>query len=357
MRISCFRFTIGDMALVGAMFVVGSITTSCVSSDMNILGFDNVVEVSTEYTNIDREDLAHPEMISVNDSTMVILDFFGKQLFSSFDLNSGKQICRFGTLGEGPDEILLGTNGSLIGNRFVINNYRPFMVGSYDPWEGDGSLIRKTMESPANLRVSRMAQLSDSIWFSMGLYNDRFKYGLCHEGKGIVDSIGVSVFSEKEGLNSYHKSLAEQGQIAVSADRSRIVTTTNYSDNIDFIKFDGNKLSFIKQDHRRDAELSPEQIGEAFGMTPSVKAPLGFIDVGCNDKYVFALYALHSLEEDDYNSPYILVYDWNGNPVSAFDTKERVYALASNNRILYLLTKEEDDGFSIKKLDIEDNIR
>lgn len=320
----------------------------------SVLEFYTIVRPEVTTTNIDPDLLGRPEAISVSDSLLVVLDFFNGQLYSSFDLNTGKRIMRFGTIGEGPTEFPLGTLGHFHNGRFTLFSRYPSKIGEIDPIHGDTSYSSLGVSIPDKMMVSRIHRLSDSILIAMGSYNEAYKYVLFDVNHGVVDSICNISGKGRNDLNRYHKFLAEQGNIAVSPDLKRIVSTTNYSDNIDFLSFDGSKLRICKLDHERDARLKPEKFGtDAFKMIPDQSEPMGFLNVCANNENVFALYNPSEFAITDYWSPFILVYDWSGNKKIALDTQRNVIDLAANSQDLYLLSINDDGDYAIEKIHLE----
>ena len=65
----------------------------------------------------------------------------------------------------------------------------------------------------------------------------------------------------------------------------------------------------------------------------------------CTDKnYVYGLYSDRTMAdygEGAYNAPYLLVWDWNGNPVKAYKLPKPLYGFALDGNILYGLSREE----------------
>lgn len=320
----------------------------------SVLGFHTTVRPEVLTTCINPDLLGRPEAISVSDSMLVLLDFFDGQLYSSFDLNTGKRIMRFGTIGEGPKEFPIGTSGHFFDGRFTMFSRYPSKIGDMDPALGDTTYSYFGVAIPDKMMVSRIHRLSDSLLIAMGSYNEAYKYILFDVNHGVVDSICDISGKDRNDLNRYHKFLAEQGNIAVSPDLKRIVSTTNYSDNIDFLNFKDGKLRICKLNHERDAHLKPEMFGtEAFQMIPDRNEPMGFLNVCANNENVFALYNPCEFAVTDYSSPYILVYDWSGNKIIAIDTQRNVIDLAANSHDLYLLTINDEGDYAIERINLK----
>lgn len=326
------------------------------TSEWRSLGFNRTISPEIENVNIPDSILGQPEMLSVNDTSMVIHDYHEGHLFTAVDLRTGKAVNRFGTIGNGPSEILVGAVGYINDGDFIVYDDDTKSVIRYDPLVGDSSFRKLNIDIPAEANISRLVMYNDSTGVMMGSYNDSYKYMMFRRNKGVTDSIVEIMGIHDERLNSFHRYLAEQGQVTISPDRTRLAATTNYSGNIDFMRLKPDRLEVIRLNRMRNPELVPKTIANmASQMIPSMNQPLGYIGVASNDDYVFALYAPHNLEEGGYYSPYILCYSWDGEPIAVMDTRQNTYALGANSNSLYIMTMDKDGAYHIQKIDL-DNI-
>lgn len=79
---------------------------------------------------------------------------------------------------------------------------------------------------------------------------------------------------------------------------------------------------------------------------------MGYLDVCANDSYVFALYSPEEFAACNYHSPYILVYDWNGNKITILDLRQNVLDIAVNSSTLFLLTIDDEGEYAIKQVSL-----
>jgi hypothetical protein len=70
--------------------------------------------------NIDQEELAKVEGIQCNDSSLIVFDYHSGESYTLFDVNTAQCYGRFGQIGQGPDEIMLGCPGILSKDVFYI---------------------------------------------------------------------------------------------------------------------------------------------------------------------------------------------------------------------------------------------
>lgn len=319
------------------------------------LGFDKCHKVSLKATDVSEKDLGSPEMISVNDSILVMLDVYDNYLFSSFDIKRGKLLKRFGKIGNGPGEILLDSIGNLRNDEYIVYDLQARSIMKYNPESQDSSYSKLKIEIPKNAYISRIAVPNDSTAIIMGTYNNRYKYAVLNHNGVVSDSLHIISGVDDPKLSASHKFLSEQGELTINSDNSKIATTTNYSDNISFINISHGTLRFIREINLRDPDFSPISMGQGVSqILPSTEEPIGFIRLTSNSNYVFALYSKHSLKEGGYFSQYILCYDWNGTPIIVLDTNEKIFAIASNDNTLFAVTMNDEGLYNLKQFDLRE---
>ena len=62
---------------------------------------------------ISEDSLGRVEGIACDEENLVVFDTRSNQCFTLFDQSSGRQIARFGNIGQGPLEVLFGSSGYL----------------------------------------------------------------------------------------------------------------------------------------------------------------------------------------------------------------------------------------------------
>lgn len=81
---------------------------------------------------ISDDHLAQIEGIQCNDSNLMVLDYHSGKSFTLFELDSGRMIGRFGSIGQGAGEIPLGAYGYLE-KSYIYIPYQPTeYIGKYD---------------------------------------------------------------------------------------------------------------------------------------------------------------------------------------------------------------------------------
>lgn len=336
-------------------FCLFIISCSNKENEWSRLGFDECFNVKLTDTDISDDDLGTPEMISVNDSTLVLLDVFENTIFSSFDVNCGNLIQRFGTVGNGPGEILLGSIGNLRDGEYIVYDLQSRSVVKFNPKKGDSSSTPLKIDIPKNVSISRMVVPNDTTAVIMGSYNDRYKYAVFNKNGIVIDSLCLVNGVDDPHLNKSHRFLSEQGELTMSPDKSKISSTTNYSDNIGFFDISDGRIRTIRELNMRDPEFEPVSMGQGMNrIIPSSEAPIGFIRLTSNSNHVFALYSNHTMKDGGYHGQYIMCYDWNGTPLTVLDTNEKIFAIGANERTIFAVTIDNEGSYKIKKIDLKE---
>lgn len=312
------------------------------------LGFSDVEQCEMTNLNIGGCILGSPEMISASDSSIVILDYYDGNLFSYISRGDTLKLQRFGTIGQGPGETLIGTIGFMDNSRFKIFYDKPFILGEFNVEKGDSLYKNLSFSKPENLDLSTLRCISDSILIALGNFDDKARFVTFNQSGEVIDTSGKLVGSDNPAFNFYHRFLANQGRMELSPDHSRCVAITNFSANIDFMDVTDGKINIVKSSHYQDPELQPIKVGkDLFQMLPTDETMIGFIDVTSNSSYVYALYAPHGIKDGNYSSPYIFVYDWEGTPVKVLEFEAPIYGVSATDKALYLITIDTNGAYNI----------
>ena len=144
------------------------------------------------------------------------MDFHSGDSYTLFDINSGKIIRRFGAIGQGPNEIPLGTYGYIEDKYFYLFYDQIGYIGKYSI---DSLCNTKSISHPHRLakyqleetQLSRAISLNDSIFLGAGTYKSKFQYTLFNKYNNILD-YGIEIYnSNSKDFNKYHKFLSNQG--------------------------------------------------------------------------------------------------------------------------------------------------
>lgn len=330
---------------------------SCIKNDSPISQFER-----TEYLNkvdryIENDSIALIEGIQCDSSILAILDYHSGYSFSLFS-STGEYIRRFGKIGQGPDEILLGCYGYLLNSYFWISYNDPGFIAKYNI-----DSLTKTKEkenyktiTKYNIRDGmflRSIPLSDSLFLGTGVYKADYQYCLFNNKNKVLD-YKLKIFNSGDStFNLYHKLLSNQGVFRKCPTDNKFVNFIYYSSNIDFLEVRDLKISVIKSIRLKNPEFRILRSGPINQTFPNDNNIIGYIDVACTENNVYALYS-DKLLVDNGTANYLcsntlLVYDWKGNPLKTLKLNVDAYYICVNSEKneLYIATKNQEQSWCI----------
>lgn len=154
-------------------------------------------------------------------------------------------------------------------------------------------------------------------------------------------------------LEYLHKgALFSRTLMAVDGTGKRMVATCFGLMDFYSVSDDGD-LSLLKSNHYHFPLFETGTNGPAVIFKKEDRAGITGI---CTDKnYVYGLYSDKTIAEygeGAYNAPYLLVWDWNGNPVKAYELPKPLYGFALDGNTIYGLSREESPKVYILELEL-----
>jgi hypothetical protein len=335
------------------MISCNSGTRKLANTPVSLFGnqYDTLQKIQNNFNN---DDIGIIEGFRNNDSSLIIFDYHSGKCYSLFNLSSQNLIDRFGTVGQGPGEILLGTYGFINENYYYIFNHQTGIIAKYDL----NSLhfnIHNVPKKLVNYKIpdayfSQLIPINDSLYFGAGTYKEKYQY-LLFDSKNEIMDYNVEIYNSKENWHAFNTQLANQGKLRKHPHENKFIFALNISSNLDIVEVSDNKINIIKLLRFRDPKNIPTNSQNIYQVMPDTKNPIGYIDIAAGDKYIYALYTDKKIIEDNgkinhYCSDEILVFDWTGNPVKRYHLEEDAYyiAVSEGNKMIYLATHHDDDG-------------
>jgi hypothetical protein len=317
--------------------------------------------------NFNDDDIGVIEGLRNNDSSLVILDYHSGKCYSLFNLSSQNLIARFGTLGQGPGEILLGSYGFINGHYYYIFNHQTGIIAKYNMDSLHFNKIYYLPQKLANYKIpnaffSQLIPISDSLYFGAGTYKEKYQYVLFNTENEVVD-YAVEIYNSRENWHAFNKEMANQGKLRKHPHENKFIFVLNFSSNLDIVEVSDGKINIIKLLRFRNPKNIPNNSGNFYQVIPDTESSIGYVDIAAGDKYIYALHTDKKIIEDngkvnDYCSNEILVFDWTGNPVKKYHLEEEAYyiAVSEKNKIIYLATRHDDGGWKIDTYSIPSEI-
>ena len=192
-----------------------------------------------------------------------------------------------------------------------------------------GGLFLRFMDLPKH--VVGIGLLEDGRFGVFDKETDAFKGQMEYPGNETIQS-----------LSYLHRgALFSRTLMASDASGKRMVVTAFGLMDFYSISDDGD-LSLLKSNHYHFPMFETGTNGAAVVFKKEDRAGITGMCVG--KKYVYGLYSDRTMAdygEGAYNAPYLLVWDWNGNPVKAYKLPKPLYGFALDGTVLYGLSRED----------------
>ena len=305
---------------------------------------------------ISEDSLGRVEGIACDEENLVVFDTRSNQCFTLFDQSSGRQIARFGNIGQGPLEVLFGSSGYLGKKCLIAYNDQSKIVMKYNLDSLrcgviDGAPIRLTKHNISNALISRLIPIDDSTFVAGGTYKTHYQH-LIFDSYGRVLDYGIDVYNAADSsFNTETRFLSNQGYMAKHPYKNKFAYSVNFSSNLDFFEVVNNKIE-LKRSLRLGnpaCESLVENGGQLFSARPTKESIHGFIEVCATPKYLYALYSDGKIYEVQRKSKTVFVFDWDGNPIKELLLDTDVFHIAVNEKEqnLFAVVKNEDGGFNV----------
>ncbi len=296
---------------------------------------------------------------------LVVTDPHSGKCYTLFDAKTGEYIDRFGTIGQGPEEIERAYPGYLSEGIFIICNdqtrrVQRYYMDSLRYGREDASPVRLTQYKLDNLYVSKLAALNDSTFFSAGLYQPKWQFCLFNKNNEVLSTGGDVYNASDSSFNAFTRMQSNQGYLVAHPKlKTRFAFSLLFSSNMDIVDVERGEIVLVKSLHWKDPMLTPTVMSvggmTAYSADPSLDAPVGYLDLCASEKGIYALYSDEKFSESKRGSKDILFFDWNGNPVARYllDVDAYYVAVDLEGENLYAAVRSEEGiwGISCYKLD------
>lgn len=302
------------------------------------------------------DSIGRIEGIVCDDKNLLVYDLHTGNSYTLFDAEKGEYITRFGTIGQGPGEILSGCFGYLDNGNFIVYNNSMDQIVKYNM----DSLRHKRHPLPAQrlakyklqeMDISRLVPINDSLYIGGGHHASGSQYALFNKDGKIFDH-AIDVYNAKDNsFNKFTRYLSNQGDFIKHPYQNKFAYCVNFSSNIDFFEVEDFKIKLIQSLRLKNPTLEPsiEGNGTMFTAYPTERTETGYINICPTSQYVYALYSDKTLYENWRKSTSVFVFDWNGTPIKRYTLSKEAYYIAVNEKLqrIYAAVKNEDDGWGI----------
>ena len=315
-----------------------------------VCGIDGFYNVSTltmkDSIVLENKGILNPYHVYYKDGFLIFNSIRGEREIQLLNLLTN-EVTEYHVIGQGPDEM---TNYHTV---YTVNEDMYLFADNHR-----GRVYGVCLDS-LRLNSKKDYELLYSLPVAKGGLFLRFMdlpkhvvgIGLLEDGRfGIFDKEtdafeGQMEYPENEiiaPLSYLHKgALYSRTLMASDATGKRMVATA--FGLMDFYSFsDDGDLKLMKSNHYHFPLFKTGTNGPAVIFDKEDKA--GITGMCADENYVYGLYSdktIAEFGEGAYDAPYLLVWDWDGNPVKAYELPKALYGFAINGNVIYGLSREE----------------
>lgn len=219
---------------------------------------------------------------------------FNDSIYCVFDINYNKKV-------------FFSIDSDTFYEEITQENEKPMLPWLYQLWPNDRSLLFT--------REKRFVLMSHGD--SLDCYNEY-----------------PDLTKNDENINVKRGYFAYKTSHAHSDKQNKFVIATRNGAIMQIFNIDSNKIvhNSTKRISKPEYYLSQSQIGSYIPILTSENY-IGMYDICANDKYIYATY----YQDNDTDVPYIMQFDWEGNPYKLFDVKDEItkFTISPNNLVAF----------------------
>lgn len=350
------------------MFVVLLVFVSCKTTSNQeafLRLFEKTISKETETFSINPEDIRQPVSLVVYQKWLVLYDYGVRDsLFSVYDIETGKHLLNFGSVGGGPNEFLQVANirqGEHSLFAYDITAHKMFIITPDDDYFVPIKMNIIQVENDSILKLPMNAfPGGDTYNFVSGIIR---KNRLCIvdlNGR-TVTTIGSYPYDNKDvDLSFVTKAFLYQPRIAFNTKLNKLLIASPEGIQLDFYDLADIKTPMLLQKYHY---LQPEfRIDSDESVTFSKENIPGIIQVEGASQGCYCLYADRKWSEcvsgeDAYSANKILVFSWDGKPLKIISLDHRYGAMAineANQEILLLGKDEQTKGYIVSRIKLQE---
>ncbi len=353
--------------IIVTLFVVLT-CCSCKEQQVKIVdvrsNFSTKIQLSSPQNFI--SDILEPTQIVICDSLLFISDRHNSSMINVYDLN-GNHITETLYKGRGP-----GESSNIL--RIFANNHHLYAsvadgnIYCYhlDDIRNNKRLPDRVLSLPDNLYSFPSISVANNQLLFVGRNNDlsnicQTRFCCYNIDKQILQEFGEFPLTDKSlysyPQNDYSKYTAYQGHIHPSPDGNKAVVIYFYAVGLDIININQKEIKTSVFYQYPEVELV--NIGDTAVKTVKrkEKSKRGFLDVWCNNEYIYVLYSDKQFNQEYNQGCYILKYDWDGNPICEIELDREALCISidQHNRYLYVVTPT-DTGSDIVRYELNNEM-
>ncbi len=287
------------------------------------------------------------DICAYNNNIYLLAEDEGKWLHV-YDQNSGDKIGSFVDKGQSPQELVFGYSMQIDPNNDQVSIYdcSQQKINTY-------ILTSDTCTYDSNFSFAEFSSVLDNVYpINNNSYFVSGETNIKGERKcrfQIVKNGKVESSYAHYPIEDKYKSIFTSGlSTSVSPSMKKMCSSTLYGGILEFFDIDKG-ISHGKS----NLIFEPQGIFNGYSFEPNEQTTYGFSDIYATDKTVYAV--MIGSKDPNANS-IITTWDWNGNPIGHYRTKDIICKICVNqNNELFAVIYDKEIGFQIIKYDLNEN--
>lgn len=341
------------------LFFLSACTSVQKGSMLSIFPINESGNVKMKKVEVD--SIRNPYLMEYTNNKLFLCDINQPTFITVFDWKTGKFLGDFATKGLGPDEVLFLTTLNALDNNlyFWDSNKKEFVSVNPENYQRKYS-VKVENDSSSLIDAFKVFPLEQKIYVATGLVKDKRMALLDDEGK-IITTFGDY---PKERMDKIYTDIengfAYQAIITYQKEGHMLAIGSRDGESIAFYDLTNLHSPVLVKEYIYSypsyKDLSTEKSQSVVFLPDNI---MGMVDMKSLDKFCICLFSGETRKKGEAyeGGRYVLIFDWNGNPVKSIDLGRGYTNIAINeeNKELILLGNDPNTlDFNLYTMDLSD---
>lgn len=304
------------------------------------------------------EPVMKPVKIYTIDSFLVLINVQSNLFIDRYNLNTLKKTGEYISFGNGPEEMIAPTHMIIEDSTVNIldrGKKKILIYNKFDFCLNQSPTPKRSIEFIDF--INNMSFLKNNSIVTTIPTPEHLRLSFFNQNGKFLETKGEYPIIKNHKLNTIQKLAGYECNIVTNEEKDKIFVAYKYTDLIEIYDINGNLIerkqgpegffpSIIVHDNG-----SEQTIGYEKGKTKD-----GYFSPIAYKNKIYVLYSGKSYDPDnyDFNSNYIFVFDWEGNPIQIYNLDTPIFSFTIDPRtdILYGLTNNPEFHIVMMQLDL-----
>ncbi len=333
------------MKLYISILIILSLSACSGKEEFSIFSdFTRTVELKiVDSLDLERTGILNPHYIQYKDSFLILCSMSGSKEIFFWNLRTNHVTTR-NVIGQGADEMpQYSIVKTVEPSSFRFANHRQGQI-----YEMDLEKLQIDLNTKHSLYCKLPVEVGDfplrfieteNYVFGIGIFKEGRIYSFDKRINKVVTSMDYPLNEDIEKIDQIHKGALFTSTVMVSNNKTLVLSCFGLIDFYEIMP-DGS-LSLKCKHHYSFPKFQTMEVGKV--ITFDRDDIYAISDMDTDDRFVYLLYSGKNVKdkgEDAYNCSHLLVYDWNGNPITHCILPKSLYGFSIHGNKLYGLNRE-----------------